>query len=201
MANEDHDAFADRGRALEEEYFRKKDKELVEKMQQAARREQARRDMSDKTGLQDPELLEELQALGFTPEMVALLPLVPVVQVAWAEGFVMSAERALVVKLARARGIGDDSPADRLLSEWLETQPDPDVFARATRLIRAMLAAEPRAGASVATTETGSRLGADDLVGYCEAVAAASGGILGLKRISNDERAVIESIAAELKAR
>ncbi len=191
MADQDHDALADRGRALEEEYFRKRDRELVEKIQLAANRERARREMGEKTGLQDVEMLQELEALGFTPETVELLPLVPVVQVAWAEGHVTGAERALLVKLARSRGIAEDSAADRQLVEWLDTRPDPDVFSRAMRLIRAVLAAQPQEGA----------LNADDLVSYCESVAAASGGILGLKRISGEERAVIESIAAELKTR
>src|SRR5688500_15225444 len=105
----DKDAFAERGRSLEEEYFRKKDRELIEKMQHAARDEQARKDLGAKTGLQDPELLKELQSLGFTPETVSLLPLVPVVQVAWAEGGVTSAERAGIIKLARSRGIAEGS--------------------------------------------------------------------------------------------
>ena len=43
-------------------------------------------DMIAKTGLSDPELLRDLNELGFTPETVTLLPLVPIVQVAWAEG-------------------------------------------------------------------------------------------------------------------
>ena len=40
----DHDAFAERGRALEEEYFRKKDRELIEKLRRAS--EAARRGVS-----------------------------------------------------------------------------------------------------------------------------------------------------------
>src|SRR5688500_8036273 len=135
----DKDAFQERGRALEEEYFRKKDRALIEKMQHAAREDQTRRELSAKTGLQDPELLKELEALGFTPDTVSLLPLVPVIQVAWAEGGVTDAERAAVVKLARARGIAQGSAADHQLSAWLSNRPAPAVFSSAMRLIRAML--------------------------------------------------------------
>jgi hypothetical protein len=188
----DDDALSDRRRASEEDYFRKRDRELVAKMRQAAEAEQARRDMGTKTGLQDPEVLQELQALGFSPETVSLLPLVPVIQVAWAEGGVSNAERKLLVELARSRGIAEGSAADRQLAEWLARRPDAQVFASATRLIRAML--------DVSSDERGD-LTADDLLRYSERIAAASGGVLGLRRISAEEQTLLASIAAELKGR
>lgn len=189
----DHDSLHERGRALEEEYFRKKDRELIERMQRAAREEAERKDLSARTGLQDPELLRELQALGFTPDTVALLPLVPVVQVAWAEGGVTTGERSALTKLARARGIAENSAADIQLQEWLSYRPSDAVFASATRLIRAMLEGQ---GPEVAG------LTADDLVKYCENIASASGGIFGfINRVSPDERELLSSIADELKGR
>lgn len=176
-------------RSREEEYFWKQDQELIEKMRRQAAADQTRRELGAKTGLEDPDLLEELQALGFTPETVALLPLVPLVQMAWLEGGVSDAERQLIVRLARARGILEGTEADRQLSAWLRSQPAAQVFTRATRLIRAMLASP--------TAQAG--LTADDLVQYCESIAAASGGILGMKKISAEERALLATIAASLK--
>src|SRR5918994_3977136 len=111
----DKDIFAERERSLEEEYFRRKDRELIEKMRQAAAADEARSELGKRTGLMDPELLKDLQALGFTPDTVILLPLVPILQVAWAEGGISDAERYLLVKLARARGITEGSEADRQL--------------------------------------------------------------------------------------
>jgi hypothetical protein len=179
----------ERGRALEDDYFRKKDRELIDKMRQASAAEAARRELSEKSGLQDPEMLKELQALGFTPETVALLPLVPLVQMAWAEGGVSDAERKLILQLARSRGIEEGGAADRQLAVWLSSPPDPHVFASASRLIRATL----DAGASGALPVT-----ADDLVKYCEQIAAASGGMFGIHRISSDERALLNTIARDL---
>ena len=54
----DHDAFAERGRALEEEYFRKKDRELIEKLRRATAVDQARGELSRETGLTDPAMLD-----------------------------------------------------------------------------------------------------------------------------------------------
>jgi hypothetical protein len=182
----------DRRRASEDEYFRRKDRELVEKMRQAAAADQARTAMSTKTGLNDPGLVQELLELGFTPETISVLPLVPIVEMAWAEGGITPAERALLLSLARERGIAEGSSADRLLGDWMAHKPSPEEFARATRLIRAMLAT----GAN-----DGDRMTADDLIRYCESIAAASGGILGIGKISAEERATLAKIAAELKAR
>lgn len=187
----DKDIFSERGRSLEDEYFRNKDKELIEKMRRAARATETRAEMGKQTGLTDPEMLQELETLGFTPETVVLLPLMPVVQIAWAEGGVTPAERHLIVKLARARGIQEGGAADRQLSDWLDRQPGEYVFTHATRLIRAMLA-----------TPAQGDLSADDLVKYCESIADASGGILGIiGRVSAEERQLLATLAADLKGR
>ena len=188
---DDH-PLAERGRSLEEEYFRTRDRELVEKMRRAAAAEATRQELRAKSGLQDPELVKELEALGFTPDTVDLLPLVPLVQIAWADRDVTDAERALVVRLARSRGIAEGSAADRQLTDWLTNRPAPDVFERATRLVRAMLAAPE---------QQGTVMTADELVRYCENIAEASGGIFGLNRISGDERAVLATLVAQLKAK
>jgi hypothetical protein len=188
------DFLDDRRRASEDDYFRKKDKELIEKMRAAAAADRSKSELSARTGLSDPALLSELDALGFTPETISVLPLVPVVQMAWAEGGITPAERALLIKLARGRGIAEGSPAAQQLSDWMDQQPSADVFARATRLIRAML----DAGSSDAGT-----LSADDIIKYSENIAAASGGIfgIGIRRISPDERATLAQIVTALKSR
>jgi hypothetical protein len=190
----DHDAFAERGRALEEEYFRKKDRELVEKMRRAAAADQARGELSKQTGVSDPAVLAELQELGFTADTVSLLPLVPVLELAWAEGGITPAERQMLVSLARSRGVGDGNAADRQLQAWMTTRPAPEVFAKAGRLISALLAS----GAGVAQGLT-----ADQLVAYCEQIASASGGLLGLpiRAISMEERNLLTRIADDLKTR
>jgi hypothetical protein len=182
---------ADRGRALEEDYFRKKDRELIEKMRAADAAAKARRDLGASTGVGDPALLDELQALGFTPETVPLLPLIPLVRVAWAEGGVSPEERKMIVDLARARGIAAGSAADRQLADWLDRQPSESVFTRAMRLISAVMSGQ---------FTNASSLSADDLVKYCEEIAAASGGVFGIGKVSSEERKLLSSIAAELKA-
>jgi hypothetical protein len=188
----EHDSLHERGRALEEEYFRRKDRELIEKIRRKAAAEDTQRALGASAGVTDPEVLRELQELGFTPETIVLLPLIPMLQVAWAEGGVTPVERHLIEKLANARGIAPGGAADAQLMDWLANKPSEEVFRGASRLTQALL-------------ESGSELvadlTADQLVQYCEQVASASGGIFGLGRVSADERTLLASIAADLKGR
>jgi len=185
------DFLDDRRRASEDDYFRKKDRELIEKMRQAAAAERTATELRSKTGLSDPELLKSLQDLGFTPDTIAVLPLVPIVQIAWAEGGVSPAERDLIVKFARERGIAADTPADALLNGWMARKPSDAVFARAAGLVRAMLDAGGASG--------GAGWSADELIEYAENIAAASGGLFGLGKVSSSERETLARITSALK--
>ena len=187
-----HEGITDDVRKREEDYFRRKDRELLEKMRAAATAEQARRDLGTATGIQDPALLQELDELGFTPDTIALLPLIPLLQVAWAEGGVSTAERKMITDLARQRGVAAGSPAETRLAELLDTRPSDDTFRKASRLIAAMLD-QPVA--------TGPQLSAEELIHQCEQIAAASGGLFGIGKVSAEERAALEQIARGLKSR
>ncbi len=173
-------------------YFYQKDRELIEKMRKAAANEKARSEMAGRIRINEPGLISDLQELGFTPETVRVLPLMPIVQLAWAEGGVSPAERTLLVSLARNRGIDEGSPADQLLADWMARAPSPEIFSNAMRLIRAMLAnAAPGP----------DMISADDIIRYCELIAEASGGIFGIGKVSAEERATLAQIATELKGR
>ena len=186
------DGITDHVRAREEEHFRKKDLELIAKLRRADADAKARRALEQGTGLHDAAMLAELSLLGFTPETIPLLPLIPVLQVAWAEAGVSEAERALIVSLARSRGIAEKSAADRQLTEWLEYRPSAETFHKATRLIAAIVGS-PDGGAV--------QVNADELIAYCDKIAHASGGIFGIGSVSPEERAALKEIAATIKKR
>ena len=188
----ERDAFADRGRGLEEEYFRKREAELVEKLRQRHAADASRQQLSEQAGVADTEILQDLQELGYTPETVSLLYLVPLVEVAWAEGGVSDRERELIVEAARARGIEAGSTADALLTEWLTTEPSEQVFERNLRVIRAILAARPEAEREASRS---------DLLSTATAVAEASGGVLGFRAVSPEERALLARISRELESK
>jgi len=187
-----NDGITDEVRKREEEYFRRKDRELLDRMRKREMDDATRKSLEDATGIHDPEQIQELQALGFTPATLSLLPIVPVLQVAWAEGGVSAAERKMIIDLARARDIVAGSDADAQLQEWLDQKPSEATFRKAARLIGAIL--DHPAGSQV-------QVKPDDLLKYCEQIAHASGGLFGIGAVSAEEKKVLQQLAAVLKAR
>lgn len=186
----DRDAFAERGRSLEEEYFHRKEREVIEKMRVRAAAEEQRRRMGEQAGVADEEVLRDLQDLGYTPETVMLLHLVPLIQTAWAEGGVSEKERELILKAARSRGIDAGSPCDQQLTMWLSQRPSDAFFEKTLRAIRTILEAQP-ADAREASQK--------DLLSLATAIASASGGIVGFRAVSDEERQILAHISEELK--
>ncbi len=133
----------------------------------------------------DAELRSMLQGLGIGADSVALVGLLPLVQVAWADGAVQPAERAQIYE--RARELPDlDAHALRVLESWLTFKPGAAFFARGHDVLRE-LAVRGRA----------DRL---DVVEACAAVASASGGLFGvIGAVSGEERSAIADIARALE--
>ena len=183
--------FDDRKKALEEEYFRKREQELIEKLKQRARAAAEREGLAAAAGVTNEQILEALREMGLDRETVALLHFIPLLEVAWSDGSVSAKERTGILEMARARGIMEGSPAHRKLLGWLGNTPGPVLFGRARTVMHDLLAV---------MSEDKRQVASRDLVAACEEIAAASGGILGLgSRTSTEERAVIERVAAEIQ--
>lgn len=184
------DVFAEREHVLEDEYFRKRDRELIAQMHDAARSEEERRRMGAALGISDETSLVELQKVGYSVDTIQLLHLVPFIAVAWAEGRVSHSERDLIMQAAGLRGVTYDSLAYRQLDSWLNGRPTDEFFSVSFRAIRAVFATlRPMA------QEVASRT----LLDYCTAVARATSESYGLgPKISRQERELIDRITEAL---
>jgi hypothetical protein len=186
----DRDIFAEREHWLEEEYFRRKNQELVEKLHRQQARQAERRQIAEIIGVADQDLIDALQDLGYTAETVQLLFLIPLVQVAWSEGGAADREREMILKVAETRGIKPASLAHQHLIQWLAVKPSIQFFEEnlhAIRVIFELLPPEQR--------EAGRR----DLIAACSQIASiVEGGIMGRARISDEERLLIDHIAMEI---
>ena len=184
----------ERKNAMEEEYFRKQEKELVEKMQLDKTQERERLEMVSVLGTTNADIVSALQELGYTPATISLLYLVPLIQVAWAEGSVSKHERKLILEAAQARGIEFGSTAYECLSEWLNARPTEEFFERTLRVISALLQTLPPEQREISKR---------NLVSYCAKVAEVSGGMLGFlgssRRVCTEERKLLARIATELE--
>jgi hypothetical protein len=187
MSNKD--IFAERERGIEEEYFMRKERELIAKLHQKLSDDSVRAQMKEATGIHDAEVIEALQELGYTPETVQLLHLVPLVEVAWASGDVTAQERELIMQLAYTRGVQPESKAQAQLTDWLTNRPAPEFFENTLRAIRIFIAALPD------NQQNDAR---QDLLSYCTRIAEASGGFLGFGSVSTDERRALQHISSTL---
>jgi hypothetical protein len=183
------DKFAEREHWLEEEYFGRKNQELIEKLRQQRARESDRQKMAEMMGVDDQEVLEALLDLGYTSETIPL-HIIPLVEVAWTEGGVADRERRLIFEIAEARGVRPGGVAHEMLSHWMENKPSDRLFENSLRAIRVVLDLLP---------EEQRRASRKDLIAYCNQIATAvSSGIFGPGRILEEERELISHIAAEI---
>ena len=179
----------ERGHALEEEYFWNKEKALIERLREEGRKTTERQTLSDRLETDDETLTSELQAAGITPQTLALLHLVPLIEVAWAEGEVTDRERQLIIAMAERRGAVPGDEVHLRLNQLLAHRPDDafyDVALKGERALLARMSVDARAEAL------------EDLEKRCAAIAETAGGILGMGAISPEERAALTHIHERL---
>ena len=179
-------------RTTEEEYFRRKEQELLAKLRQKAETEAHRKGLAESVGIENEQILAVLQDMGFDRETVVLLFLIPMLQVAWSDGNISEPERSLILEVGRSRGVQEGHPAYQKLQGWLAARPGRESFERALRVIRDLMAFQ---------TEAQRQTLGQQLVDACERIAAASGGFLGMgSKVSLEEKAILKRVAATIQA-
>lgn len=180
------DKFQERGHSMEEEFFRREDEKLVAKLRAAQAKENARQALSRVTGITNGKLLDELDDLGVTTELVAALSVYPLVEVAWADGEIHEKERDAVLAYAAEHGIAKGSAENALLEAWLARKPPLHLGAAWARLVHALCESLPQAEIEKLRSK---------LLERARGVAGASGGVLGLgSKVSKAESAVLEKL-------
>ncbi len=186
------DAIHRRGQALENEYFRKVDQELLEKIRGSQERDEQLKELATATGINDPEVIGHLIDAGINPTNVAALTLTPIVFVAWASGSVSAEERQGVLSAALRRGVNSNPLAFQLLEQWLQSRPPRELWALWKEYATALRDALPL---------DSSFKFRERLLNQARQVAMASGGVLGIGKICAAEERVLNEIEDVLKPR
>lgn len=173
----------ERGRTLEEEFFRKEEAKILERMRGEKQARITREELSKATGIVDAAALDGLVSLGLSPATLSALSLVPLVEVAWASGGVDADERKAV--LQAALDVGLDRQNQDLLGSWLTHAPEGSLLKAWKSYVGTICGALP--------PEQRERL-KSELIGRARRVAAASGGLLGIGKISKEEEAVLQDL-------
>ncbi len=178
----------DRARLAEDEYFRRKDAETLQRTREAERMAQERAALAEALGSPDPAACDQLYAGGLRAASAELVEWLPAVEVAWLDGTDEAERHALRVHLNVA-GRASTETTD-LLNSWLTHRPSDALFAAGRTALRTRLLT----------------LGADDreallarVVALCEATGRAAGGYFGLGALSSQERSHIAVIRRDLE--
>lgn len=184
--------FGDRGRALEDAFFAKKDQQLLEALRsQLDNCESAADKLQAVSGITDAAILEQLASHGMTPETLAAVVLIPLVQVAWADYVMDDREKKAILDGAKATGLQESDPIYTLLASWIDHKPEAtlmETWRHYAIELKAMVSASVMAKIS------------HTIIHRSREVALAAGGILGLgNKISKAEQVVLDEIETLLK--
>jgi len=181
------DALKERGRTLENEFFDKENRHLLERLQATHEHDDQIAALASACGIDDKALLDQLLENGVRGETIAALSLAPLVLVAWADREIAWNERKVILQAAADHSIEPGSAPYELLDHWLESRPSHTLATAwgeyAAHLSRC-LGAEEREAFAASTLRRARE------------VSQAAGGILGIgPATSRDEQAVLDRLA------
>lgn len=175
----------ERGQALEDAFFRQVDAKLLGQLRQQQALEAQKSALASCTGITSAALLDELVSQGIRSETIVALALVPLIRVAWADGFIEMKERNAVLQAAVNAGCQADSASYQLLDHWLRQPPSEEIFQTWKGYVGALSERLP--------PDAYSHL-KFDLVRRANQVASAAGGLLGIGAVSAREKEAIDQI-------
>lgn len=172
--------------SLEDAFFIKRDAELIEQQRRIAKMHRSRAALSDVSGITNPEVLDKLLELEITPQTLASLAVVPLVEVAWADGHVDAREHKAVLDAAKLNGFEKGDPDYALLDNWLNHRPSDKLLHAWVHYIRGLC--ETLEPSEIRALQV-------ELTGRARKVAEAAGGILGMAlKVSPKENAVLKKM-------
>jgi hypothetical protein len=183
------DIFQRREMYLEEEYFRKKDFELLEKLKGVFQKKIDKEAVRKATGVTNERLLDRMVELNVRGEALAAFQLYPLVEIAWADGNLSESEARSVLAAGEKQGLRPGTKAYEMLEQRLHRGPDPEV-----RKIWFLYAEELKKVLSPRELETFR----NDLLERARAVIAASGHLERLLVDLLGERKVLAAIEKAL---
>lgn len=180
--------FSREKKSLEDAFYQKESELILKKMREKKDREAQIQSLAEILRLKDPALATHLLELGVTPETALAFRLIPLLEVAWADGHLDNQERDAVLKAAEAEGAGPETPGGEMLKVWLESPPTALVgsWYRCLADLRESLSPEDLAQLR------------ESLLGSARRVAESAGGILGIGSVSATEKTVLAQVEKAL---
>ncbi|HEY5951361.1 MAG TPA: hypothetical protein VIV40_37970 [Kofleriaceae bacterium] len=177
----------ERGRALENQFYEQQDKQKLAAMKDKLEAQATREELRKASGMTDDAVLDKLVALGLRANTIAALSLVPLIEVAWADGEIQDNERNAILQGAHGKGLEQGSDGYELLQSWLRKKPESGLLEAWEAYIKALTGQ---------LNDEQNKLLKNQIVGFAKMVAAAAGGFLGIGKVSAAEEKVLHRIDA-----
>ncbi len=181
----DNDTFRAREKALEDLFFDKQNRELIERHREERKHLEERAALEQATGIEDEQVLDDMLSINVTAESLSALRLYPMVVVAWADKSMDERERRAILRAAHKSGIDEGSAAAELLTSWMLHQPGEEVHTAWCEFIESL-----RGALSPEAFETLRK----QIFLQVRDVSEAAGGFLGLASISAAEEVAISDL-------
>ncbi len=179
------ESLEERGRALENQFYEKENKEKLSAMKEKLDAQQSREDLRKASGMTDEKVLDRLVELGLKSNTIAALSLVPLIEVAWADGEIQDNELNAILQGAHAKGLEQGTDGYELLQTWLKSKPTTGLFEAWEGYIKAL------AGQ---LNDDQNRMLRTQIVGFAKMVASSAGGFLGIGKVSAGEEKALARI-------
>jgi hypothetical protein len=178
-------SFDGRRQAMERAFYPAPAAGLREQLRLREQEQAAVPALREASGIADEALLRRLAGLGIRVETLAALTMIPIVEVAWADGRMAAKERDAILAGAESAGIEPGSPSYGLLQLWTRDAPAPALLQAWRDFITAL-------GGELEADER-TRLAAR-IVGRARTVAEAAGGVRGRGAVSPEEASVLAGL-------
>lgn len=180
------DTFANRREALEEAFFARKNRELLEKRRAERAAEETEEALAVATGIQNPTLLGRLVEQGVNADTLVAISLIPLVAIAWADDTLEQEEKDAIFKAAGEAGITEGSAAAALLEHWLEEEPGPQLIETWRDYVQALI--QTLDDDEIAELKK-------EVLDRAHDVAFAAGGFLGIGAVNWMEKRTLNELA------
>lgn len=174
-----------RGRTLAEAFFFRMDQELIESLRRKLNREEKIQAFQTVAGIRDQKVIEALVDARFDLSSITAFIWAPALFVAWADGNADQLETDAILESFPKKGVSQDVASMMISHEWFMNRPTEELWTLWEEFAMATLATLP-------ADERESLM--DEIINLCYIVAHASGGFLGIGKVSQSECDTIDRV-------